>query len=504
MIKSKPKVLRSPVEKMKGRPSLLSESNNNADNELIENRVKLSPESEKMVRNLHKDMTASEAAKIICQWYKHKISRRMEKFTQYGKWKLGTAEKVHALILGHRVRNLFKFHPDIKRNISSQRDVQRVLQELVSQQAKNNNSTTKPPVFNLQKIMRNTQEGLHGADQQLAVSLIKELLADREKLKKCLFQQSVFVPFPKPGYWNIHVPATPTSNVSTTGTPSIIGRAATPNSAPRPMSAKKSLESTPQRPHSAHLFTSPARKDALFNTPSSAGQSALRPLSQQGAGQWQQETPPHVKKAIEQTVKVPVKLYVGKHHRSLIDESLQNATDLQAYLQEQQPAVSATADTLPEEEEDKEVKPSVDVTNVSHWEDERPIRGVGNVSSSVWDQEYPTDDAPSNNANHRKHHSADLKRKSLKVNHQPALSMSHNPSSSHHHQQTSHTANAPYVVQRKRTQEGCHIQLEIISGEKLIPAKKVCYGDILWSQIILFIYFFYYITGSCDDQRDCG
>eukprot|EP01042_Synura_sphagnicola_P029308 gene29308-37808_t len=140
--KAKAKVLRSPTDKQKPKGDngafLSFDSPSGIEIEATGSprrqfSKKWSPESAKFVQTLHKDMTAAEAAKVICHWYKHKLANRVERFTQHGKWPMATAEKVHALVLGHRVRRFFKRHPDIKRLVASQRDVQRVLHELVHQ-----------------------------------------------------------------------------------------------------------------------------------------------------------------------------------------------------------------------------------------------------------------------------------------------------------------------------------------------------------------------------------
>lgn len=449
MFKPNPKVTRSPVEKIMPRAAFSSPNLDELmDSDEPKTQVKVSPDSAKMIQLLHKDMSAGEAAKIICQWYKHKISRRMDNFTQHGLWQYATAEKVHALVLGHRVRSMFKKNAEIKRLIASQRDVRGVLQDLLRQQYDNGVFVMEDALFKLKELIRNANDSLHGVDQQLAVSLIKELLADREKLIKYIFHQRRFISFPKPGHWNLYIPAVKAPAPSDS----------TPWSGNK-LKEGKSSESTPQRTRKISLqsFATPSDR---HSTPSSENHSnsANRPRStpnvNTGAAKWQQETPPHVKRAMEQqTTKVPVKLYVGNNHRSLIDESLSHAQSLSEYL-----------DMPLQKVEDS---PEAEAAASHYLVDDRPIRGSSAVdvaSSSVWNADGDTSMLSSFT-------SIGTKKKSMRISRPLAAAASSNISSGHRHQQK-YNLQQPHTVERKRNQEGCHIQLEIISGDKLIPAKK--------------------------------
>lgn len=398
--KSRPKVLRSPTK---------------PDNQLL---PKFSPESQRVIQHFRKDMNAADAAKLICTWYKHRRAHRVARFTQHGQWAFSTAEKVHALLLGHKIRKLFRKNNEVKRLIASQKDIHRVLTELVYQNSTSPANVKRNGAKTLKELLQSSHL-LSGPDQSLASSLTKELLLEREKLNKFMFQGRSFVSFPKPGYWELNVRANPTST-------------------PSHSAQKRSLLMSPPRETNAQ------RQKSV------------------------QETPPHVRRAVEQPkVKVPVKLYVGQHNKQLIDDSL-------ASIQELEILASASQDQQHQSHSAIKVRPK-SLHNLL----DREETTVGNL--------YPSDERPAYVASNAKNHNtpparssaqsstplqnnASNNRKSLRVSSVGAGSSSSSRLSTSSARPQASTAMA---IERKRTQDGAHIQLEIISGERLIPAKKV-------------------------------
>lgn len=432
-LKSKPKIQRSPPAKAEVRPFAVSPKANSAIKPtLFQNNQQRS--------SLH--ISEQKAVSLIEIWYKQQSGQRHQRFTQFGQWSYSTAERVHAVYLGYQVRKLFRKNNEIKRLLAAQKDVKRVLDDLIMQSlSPNSRQSSTPTKFkkasdlpSLKSIMTNNYNLLDASDQVLVNSLIKELLLEREKLIKCLFQSRKFVSFPKPGHWqlNVRVPVVSAAD-----------------------KAKKRMS----------VGNSPARE------PNLARQRQM------------QETPPHIKSAVERPqMKVPVKLFVGNTHR-LIDESLTVITELTQSAED----TTNTSRPLP-----KPLRSLLDEDSFSHSTpppphkatiiDERPayVSSGGFGSGSGFGS---SNGLPSHGSNRslttKSSFNASINKSNNNIKNQMNLSsianLSSNNGSSVESKRKSISTNktpAKHIVERHRAHDGGHIQLEILSGDKLIAAKK--------------------------------
>lgn len=199
------------------------------------------------------------------------------------------------------------------------------------------------------------------------------------------------------------------------------------------------------------------------------------------------------------TVKVPVKLYVGHHHRSLIDDSLQHAQGMQAYLTPTAAATNADTTSAASIENSNKHKPqslhellesvsdstatgaavTASTTMSRYLEDERPIRGAAVPMQTILERLHEEDvDAIETTTSTTHTMAASSKRKSLRTSRAPAVASSTHvaPTATAAVPLSSSSAAAVHGqghAERKRQHEGCYVQLDVLSGDKLIPARKV-------------------------------
>lgn len=191
-------------------------------------------------------VTPLVAATRIASWYRWRRRKRDFQFTQYGKWSYEMSEKVLALVMGHKIRRIFGRNSEVQRMVTTQRDVAALLQDLAQQ------NLSELEFKSIDFRMRTLQEISSGqgyfatSDKALASSLIRELMNERDKLGKFLFQSSKWTSFPFPGRWIITVKSPKPSHRRSISTPSREG----PKS--------RAIQETP--PHVKHAVNKPLQK----------------------------------------------------------------------------------------------------------------------------------------------------------------------------------------------------------------------------------------------------
>ena len=120
-------------------------------------------------------LTEAMAVTRVVRWWKGLLARRLYNFTIHNKWSYQTSVKVFNILLGYRIRRLFR-SAEVKKMISAQLDMQRVLLDLIQQYQPSDPSV--PPVFWLPSIRQElvNNRKFSSADQNLAKSLVKELI----------------------------------------------------------------------------------------------------------------------------------------------------------------------------------------------------------------------------------------------------------------------------------------------------------------------------------------
>jgi len=161
--------------------------------------------------NLARDRSATI---IQRKWVQFKSLKNKLRYTQHGKWTSRQSDMVFALVLGYRARYLLKsLAADL--NIKAQRDVIQLLSDMYF------SSVGKGVQYKwefIDKLLRKNDEtvddllvlnpSLSHSDLMLAKSLSKQLLLERQRFHRLLFQCCTWVPTggPSAGYWDLSVP----------------------------------------------------------------------------------------------------------------------------------------------------------------------------------------------------------------------------------------------------------------------------------------------------------
>jgi hypothetical protein len=387
-------------------------------------------------------ITSTQAAFMILNWWTTKKKNRLMKFTQNGEWSFSLAYKVFSCFLGFRVRKFMKSSSEVTKLINSQRDIKRVIKELLEQYLTKDPRHSSPKasssssqllieehLFYLNKFQNNLKliDRL-GPDQSLMRTLIKQLLNEREKLFKYLFgnENCQWHYFPKPGYWSFNM--------------------------------KKLMKFGVPKSISSKLTKSPGSVS-----------SPIRPLRSLKSAQ---ETPPHVKAAIDSEAQ-EAKASKKNAKLNLLKKNLRNVSLIQESAED-------GGSSLLEESDESELLVVRSAANQNSFTDERPIKSAGGPSSSWFDDKEAF---PVGNTSEKVVPSKSFPRT---VSSRAASAPGHHqrpPTASAAAAAAAAAAKKPPakqskepavpVVNRKRNSESGHIQLEIVSGDKLIPAKKV-------------------------------
>lgn len=147
-----------------------------------------------------------KAVQIIIKTFRLFQWKRMNKFTQFGQWNEFLAMKIFSIYLGYRVRKVLR-DPEILKLIDSQKDIFRVLLELILPH-QTQLTITQLEQFSLLELKQLllSSPSLSGIDHTFADSLIKQILQERQKLIEQLFSCKFhWISFPKPGYWEINI-----------------------------------------------------------------------------------------------------------------------------------------------------------------------------------------------------------------------------------------------------------------------------------------------------------
>lgn len=410
-------------------------------------------------------MNMEQAAWIISRCWKRRRSERLFRFTQGRKWSRTTAIKVFSLFLGYRTRRLFRQY-DVKKAVAAQRDMERVLLDLLNQQTESTYDTSltgpdgKLKVFWLPTVRSiiATRRFFATADAVLAKSLLKELVVQKEKLIKFIFLDCQWIScsllYPATGYWNL---------IST-----------------RAINRKTSQIFSPPR-----------------------GTSDKVPLNEQQHGKREKiipETPPHVKHAVErsrqvgeQLKKVPVRLNLGKNPHPIIDSIAEDAISSPPPLASESSFIQSGSEADSDRNRPTSLKDILaskqnnnTAVEASEYFDDRPITpstgyniglGGGIPSLKIVKSKSLKAKAAKASASAGGDHSTvpniavagSLQAKLASHSSAKLRKDTNNTSSSG---TVASASTGPLISTRHRTGDGGHIQLDILSGERLIPAKK--------------------------------
>lgn len=396
-----------------------------------------------------------EATKIIQRWWQRILFLRRWKYMQYGKWDINRSDKVFSLILGHKLRKLISLN-DCQKLMRAENDVRKVITELLLPYAKSTviaqhsslqnseEAIGKMSINLVQTWLLNVQELsrshslLSGPDQQLIKSLIKQLLLERSKVYKYIFEQAIFRSFPAPGYWhllhrliNVEEQAQKAQKRQ-----SILQRRA----ARLPPTNNVSI------PAAASLLSSELRSE-----PITLQRTPVRPLK--STPTMMEETPPHVKQAMSQ--------HDTESHASIRNKKLpfKFLSQHQQQTQQQQPMAISPSELTKDQSLFHAISPGITEEN-SGGDESEELHVIRRPSTA------PTSSTLNTNNTHN-----NLQKKGQPSIPTPIIRPS-----------TTATGRTPSVSSsssllpndlRKRAHDGGHIQLEILSGEKIMPAKKV-------------------------------
>ena len=153
------------------------------------------------------------STKILVRWWKSYLLNRGLKFCQDGVWSFHVAHRVFAVLLGFRVRKLMRSTKVIQ-NISGQKDIQNVLNEMHSSMLGDSADLTdrtvpKWEIFRHELDTHTIDDLLLKyssaklSDVTLAKSMCKKLFVERHNLSKLILGGAVWRQYPPPGFWDI-------------------------------------------------------------------------------------------------------------------------------------------------------------------------------------------------------------------------------------------------------------------------------------------------------------
>ena len=154
------------------------------------------------------------SARKIQKWWTGLLIFKCARFTQFDRWTSRQAKKVFALLLGCRVRRMFK-SSEVRTLRTVIHDVYQTLYDLLL--LDNPPGLTVLSIQNMERIeafmneiRTNTYSNncrgslvLSESDLGLAKSMVKQLSAEKEKLRRVFFSRARWCKFPAPGYWDL-------------------------------------------------------------------------------------------------------------------------------------------------------------------------------------------------------------------------------------------------------------------------------------------------------------
>jgi len=144
------------------------------------------------------------------RWWRRRVELRVRCYIQQGAWRLHTSDEVFALFLGYRVRKLMR-SPGLVANIKAQQDVHRILSDMCSTVVALSDG---PSGDKWEKFRRELESNsvdalllryptLTHTDMILAKSMSRQLLMERQKLHGLVFNGCKWRQFPSPGFWDL-------------------------------------------------------------------------------------------------------------------------------------------------------------------------------------------------------------------------------------------------------------------------------------------------------------
>eukprot|EP01031_Cornospumella_fuschlensis_P025522 gene25522-30812_t len=326
------------------------------------------------------------AAQRIINWWRR--LQKSAKAAHTSRASLPQHDQLFALLLGYRVRKLLRTH-EIKTLVSAHNDVRQVLYDLLP--PPRSQPAPVSPSFRIESWRTSGKMfGLSDVDHALALSLYRTLLTAKEKFYASFFKNTVFMPqkhTSSGGYYKLDVV--------------------------RGVVPKRQLLS-PER--------------------------SARPSMHV------QETPPHVKQAVNdhahvQHAKIPVKLFVNRHNSRLID------TESLSQWEEGDQTQQSTQKTMP-----KSLKDVLDA-KLPAKSGIHASNGHSHPGKAASEDDRPLSASPPSDVTHT--HAA-------------------RRSTATHTAHTSAQAGAPPppLPSSSRAEEGGHIVLHVLSGDRLMPARK--------------------------------
>ena len=163
----------------------------------------------------YKSSSSSISSSIICaanaiqSWTRQLLKRRQENnYSQKGKWSKCTSDKVFALLLGYRVRTIMK-SSKVKATSAAFKDIMKVLIDLVTNtngllDSDSSNSCTKTTDSIINAINAGTERKrfplVLTADWVFIKSLLKQMNQQQQKIYRLIFEGSKWLAYPVPGY----------------------------------------------------------------------------------------------------------------------------------------------------------------------------------------------------------------------------------------------------------------------------------------------------------------
>ena len=151
------------------------------------------------------------------KWYRKRLQTRADKYTQSGKWSHKTSDKVFALLLGYRVRYLMRSSIVIQ-TVKAQHDIQRILCDMCDTACSSpkGNQPTNADVSRWEAFRREVvgdtvdnlllkYSAITHTDMIMAKSMCKQLLMERQKLFQLTLSNAQWCEFPPPGYWDLSI-----------------------------------------------------------------------------------------------------------------------------------------------------------------------------------------------------------------------------------------------------------------------------------------------------------
>ena len=145
------------------------------------------------------------------RWWRSVVHFRSHNYLQSGSWDTTRADLVFALLLGYRVRKLMR-STKLVANIKAQQDVHRILSDICSTVVRGEANATSAETWEKFRVELESHSvdllllhypSLSHTDMILAKSMCRQLLSERQKLHALVFGGCRWRQFPVPGFWDL-------------------------------------------------------------------------------------------------------------------------------------------------------------------------------------------------------------------------------------------------------------------------------------------------------------